>query len=67
MYWLNSCTRCGGDLSEGTDRYAKYVSCIQCGYYLSSDEEEALRAGVRMSLEPVTGVGAERELTAAAN
>ena len=43
MYWLRRCPRCSGDLYEGRDIHAGYVACIQCGYYLSSEQEEILR------------------------
>lgn len=67
MYWFKSCSRCGGDLSEGSDHYAAYVSCIQCGYYLDQEQEEALRAGAGKGLEVVAGVKTERELVAVAS
>ena len=43
MYWLKACPRCRGDLHEEKDLYGAYVSCIQCGYLLTSGEEDALR------------------------
>ena len=58
MYWLKGCPRCRGDLHEESDLYGAYVSCIQCGYVLSSREEEALRlTGV---LEPQSARPAEK-------
>ena len=44
MYWLKSCTRCGGDLYDGVDIYGRYTACTQCGYYLTEGEQEALCA-----------------------
>ena len=39
MFWLKSCPRCFGDLYEDTDKYGKFISCMQCGHYLSETEE----------------------------
>ena len=44
MYFLKGCPRCGGDVYEGSDIYATYLACIQCGHYASDDETEALRS-----------------------
>ena len=35
MLWLRGCRRCGGDLYDSRDTYGYYVSCMQCGYYLT--------------------------------
>ncbi len=35
MLWLRGCRRCGGDLYDSQDIYGYYVSCMQCGYYLT--------------------------------
>jgi len=43
MYWLKACPRCRGDLHEEKDFYGAYVACIQCGYLLNAQAEEALR------------------------
>mgnify|MGYP001580114939 CR=1 FL=1 len=44
MLWLKSCPRCdNGDLSQNTDVYGRYVSCLQCAYYLTEAEEVVLR------------------------
>ena len=43
MYWLKACPRCRGDLREEKDFYGAYVACIQCGYVLNAQDEEALR------------------------
>lgn len=43
MYWLKACPRCVGDLRAEKDIYGAYVACIQCGYVLTSDEENRLR------------------------
>lgn len=43
MIWFKSCPRCGGDLAEYKDWYGLYISCIQCGYYLSDAEESSLK------------------------
>ncbi len=42
MYWLKACPRCAGDLRTEKDIYGAYVACIQCGYVLTSDEENRL-------------------------
>jgi uncharacterized membrane protein YvbJ len=39
MFWLKSCPKCNGDLNDHHDNYGNYVSCFQCGHYLTSDEE----------------------------
>ena len=38
MYWLKACSKCGGDLYEGTDMFGPYVACLQCTRYLSDAE-----------------------------
>ena len=43
MLWLKACPRCGGDLGQETDVYGSYVSCLQCGRYLTEAEEVTLR------------------------
>ena len=43
MFWLRSCPRCNGDLTENQDWYGRYVDCVQCGHYLSEVEEVVVR------------------------
>jgi predicted nucleic-acid-binding Zn-ribbon protein len=48
MMWLKGCPKCRGDLYEepaiGAHSVAvRYVSCLQCGYMLTDQEEMALR------------------------
>jgi hypothetical protein len=43
MLWLKCCSRCKGDLYQDSDVYGIYVTCFQCGHYLSMAEEVALR------------------------
>lgn len=44
MLWLKSCPRCyRGDLCEEADIHGRYVSCLQCGYYLMEAEEVVLK------------------------
>jgi hypothetical protein len=48
MMWLKGCPRCHGDLYEepalGARSVAsRFVSCLQCGYLLSDQEERALQ------------------------
>ena len=45
MFWLKSCPRCHGDLNENTDIYGNYISCLQCGHYLTTIEEAYVRDG----------------------
>lgn len=40
MIFLKECPRCQGDLSEGSDAYGKFVSCLQCGYLKDVDVTE---------------------------
>ena len=42
MYWLNSCRKCQGDLYESEDSFGSFVSCSQCGSYLTEKEEAEL-------------------------
>lgn len=55
MMWLKSCPRCNGDLYENKDPYGRYVSCVQCGYYLSEVEEVVLRYSSRANTGEGTG------------
>jgi hypothetical protein len=41
MFWLKACPQCRGDLYEKKDHYGWYIACLQCGYQLTGDEEEA--------------------------
>ena len=48
MMWLKGCPKCRGDLYEepaigAQSVAARYVSCLQCGYLLSDQEEMGLR------------------------
>ncbi|MDA1128344.1 MAG: hypothetical protein O2913_06575 [Chloroflexi bacterium] len=45
MFWLKSCPRCQGDLHENSDIYGSYIDCLQCGHYLTVDEDASLRSG----------------------
>ena len=58
MMWLKSCPRCRGDLNEGSDIHAPYVACVQCGYYLSGDEEAGIRrsGALRIARGPAAAV-----------
>ena len=56
MFWLKSCPRCHGDLNENTGIYGNYISCLQCGHYLTAVEEAYIRAariGSSRSTQPV--------------
>lgn len=43
MFWLKSCPRCHGDLTDKSDIYGSYIDCFQCGHYLTVDEDARLR------------------------
>jgi DNA-directed RNA polymerase subunit RPC12/RpoP len=53
-YWLKTCPRCSGDLREESDSFGSYISCVQCGYVLTSAQEAAILA--TGMLEPVARV-----------
>ncbi len=39
MFWFKSCPKCRGDLHRGSDAYGTFISCLQCGHYLTQLEE----------------------------
>ena len=39
MFWFKSCPKCHGDLHRDLDEYGTFVSCLQCGMYLTQIEE----------------------------
>lgn len=39
MFWFKSCPKCHGDLYKDSDVYGTFISCLQCGYYLTQVEE----------------------------
>jgi len=41
-YWLRECRRCHGDLREELDQFGPYVSCVQCGYIVKTEEESLI-------------------------
>jgi len=41
-YWLKSCPRCSGALREEANGFGEYISCVQCGYVLTSSQEATL-------------------------
>lgn len=43
MFWLKACKRCGGDLHEEAAIDGTFTVCVQCGYGLTPEEEQALR------------------------
>jgi hypothetical protein len=43
MYWLKSCPRCHGDLFDNSDVYGNYIDCLQCGHYLTAEQETLVR------------------------
>lgn len=42
MFWLKGCPKCGGDLHDEKDIHGFYVACLQCGRYLTHQQESAL-------------------------
>ena len=61
MFWFKACPKCHGDLASDQDPYGRYVSCIQCGHYLSQAEESRLEAvSQRESKRPLVSVGQSR-------
>ena len=62
MFWFKSCPKCHGDLYKDSDAYGTFISCLQCGHYLSQVQEAQMRStGARIDqrhlvpveLEPV--------------
>ena len=39
MFWFKSCPKCHGDLYRDSDIYGTFITCMQCGYYLTQAEE----------------------------
>ena len=42
MFWLKACRKCRGDLYQREDPYGAFIACMQCGNYLTQDEEAQL-------------------------
>ena len=42
MFWLKACRKCRGDLCQREDPYGAFISCMQCGNYLTQVEEAQL-------------------------
>ncbi|MBI4310929.1 MAG: hypothetical protein HY681_04015 [Chloroflexi bacterium] len=38
MLWFKQCPKCEGDLYQDRDMYGPFVSCLQCGYYLTDGQ-----------------------------
>jgi hypothetical protein len=43
MVYLKSCPRCRGDVFTEHDLRERYLTCLQCGHVLTSQEESKLR------------------------
>ncbi|MBI4014725.1 MAG: hypothetical protein HY365_02100 [Candidatus Aenigmarchaeota archaeon] len=41
-FWLKGCPRDNGDLYFDRDMYGPFVSCLQCGYYLTDNQMRVL-------------------------
>ena len=39
MIKLKGCPKCHGDLYLETDRYGRYMTCLQCGYLMELPRE----------------------------
>jgi hypothetical protein len=66
MMWLKGCPRCQGDLFEeiaiAPELYgSRSVSCLQCGYALTAEEERGL---ARTRTEAVAASAMRRPLAA---
>lgn len=48
VLWLKGCPRCRGDLYETSDRYGRFILCLQCGHYLESDYLSTIDGAGRM-------------------
>ena len=61
MFWFKSCPKCHGDIYRDSDAYGTYISCLQCGHYLTQVEETkvGLSPG-RLELRKMVPVGLER-------
>ena len=44
MFWFKSCPKCQGDLYKNSDVYGTFISCLQCGYYLTQVQEAQVRS-----------------------
>ncbi len=42
---FKACPKCHGDLIDGRDQYGSYLSCIQCGRYMTKSARKPARAG----------------------
>ncbi len=47
VLWLKGCPRCSGDLYETSDKYGRFILCLQCGLYLESDYLSTIDDGDR--------------------
>ncbi len=65
MLWLKSCPRCDkGDLCQDMDIFGYFVSCLQCGYYLTEAEEVVLMYSSAMYEQRATSglpIGSNRD------
>ena len=39
MFLLKACPRCSGDLREDSDKYGRFLLCLQCGYHKSDTKD----------------------------
>lgn len=45
MIQFKACPKCHGDLIDGRDQYGSYLSCFQCGRYMTKSTKKS--AGAR--------------------
>ena len=48
MSWLKTCPKCDGDIFENKDTYGSFMSCLQCGHYLTVAEEAYIQLKARV-------------------
>jgi len=68
MFWLKSCPRCNGDLHDNSDVYGNYIDCLQCGHYLTAEQEARVQDeyphGTAYTLTPDQPVRSLKEIAA---
>ena len=54
MLWLKGCPRCSGDLYEKSDKYGRFLLCLQCGLYLEPEYLSTIDGGGRTTNAPLS-------------
>lgn len=62
MLYLKKCPKCMGDVYESRDIYQTFLTCAQCGFYLTPEQEAHLRryGTVETKTAGVKRAGAQR-------